>query len=76
MFLDPLGQQLALIEHGGERSGQTQDDQRGRFGPRNSHGLLVQRGEDLLDKPLGHPRRLRPQEPDQPPTARLAYLCR
>lgn len=44
--------------------------------PRDRDGLFVQRGEYLLDQPLRHPRRLRPQQRDQPPTARLAYLGR
>ncbi len=75
-FLDPPGQQLALVEHGRQRGGKARDDQRGRLGPRDRHSLLVQRGEDLLDQPFGHPWRLRPQQGYQPPTAGLADLCR
>jgi hypothetical protein len=59
-FLDPPGQQLALVKDRGQRSGQARDDQRARLGPGNADGLLVQGGEDVLDQPLGHPRRLRP----------------
>ncbi len=75
-FLDPPGQELALVEDGGERAGQARDDQSGRFGAGNHHGLLVQRGEYVLDQPLGHPRRFRPQQRDQPPAACLSDLGR
>ncbi|GAA3030604.1 hypothetical protein GCM10010448_10720 [Streptomyces glomeratus] len=75
-FLDPPGQELALVKDGSERGGQARDDERGRVGARDRHGLLVQRGEDVLDEPLGHPRRFRPQQRDQPASAILADLCR
>lgn len=52
-FLDPPGQQFAPVKHGGQRSSQTRDDQRGRLGHRSGDGLLVQSGEDVIDQPLG-----------------------
>ncbi|GAA3892981.1 hypothetical protein GCM10022207_71010 [Streptomyces lannensis] len=59
-FLDPPGQEFALVKDGGQRLGQARDDQSGCLGARNGDGLLVQGGEDVVDQPLGHPRRLRP----------------
>lgn len=59
-FLDPPGQQLALVKDSSQGSGQARDDQSGCLGARNGDGLLVQSGEDLLDQSLGHPRGLRP----------------
>jgi hypothetical protein len=48
-FLDPPSQQFALVKDGRQRVGQARDDQRGRLRAWNGDGLLVQRGEDVLD---------------------------
>lgn len=72
-FLDPPGEEFALVEDGLERDGQARDDQRGGVGAGGHHGLFVQRGENLLDQALGRAGCLRPQQRDQPPAACLAY---
>jgi hypothetical protein len=59
-LLDPRGQQFALVKHSCQRAGQARDDRSGRLRPGNDNGLLVQRGEDVLDGPLGHRWGLRP----------------
>jgi hypothetical protein len=59
-FLDPRGEDLALVQDGGQRAGQARDES-GRVRARDNDGLLVEGGEDVLDQSFGHPRGLRPQ---------------
>lgn len=75
-FLDPGREEFALVEHGLQRAGQAGDDQRGSVGAGNDDGLLVERGEDVLDQAPGHPRCLRPYQADQLSASGLADLGR
>lgn len=75
-FLDPGGQEFALVEDGAEGSGEAGHDECSRIGAGNDDGLLVQSGEDVLDQALGHPRGLRTYEGDQPSASGFAYLGR
>ncbi len=63
---------FALVQQCGEVLCELGDDHCGRVGARDHDGLLVERGEDVLDQPLGHPRGLRPQQRDQSAPAGLA----
>ncbi|GHB55643.1 hypothetical protein GCM10010347_27020 [Streptomyces cirratus] len=76
LFLDPRGEEFALVKHGLERAGEARDDQGGRVRTRDDDGLFVQRGEDVLDQSLGHPQGLRPYQRDQPASPGLADLGR
>jgi hypothetical protein len=75
-FLDPSGQHFALVKDSGQRAGQARDDQRCRVGAGNDHGLFVERGEDVFDQALGHPRCLWPHQADQSSSTGLADLGR
>ncbi|SED87948.1 hypothetical protein SAMN05428954_1234 [Streptomyces sp. 2112.3] len=75
-FLDPRGDEFSLVEHCLEQAGEAGDDQCGRVRAGNDHGLLVQRGEDVLDQPFGHARCLRADQVHQPSVSGLVDLGR
>ncbi len=74
--LDPGLQGPALSVDGGKRLRQRRDDHVECAGARDDDGLLVQRGEDVVDQPLGHARGPWADDLDQPAAARLAQSGR
>jgi hypothetical protein len=51
-FLDPVGEDFALIEDGGQGGGKAGDDQGRCLRAGNDDGLLVERVEDVVDQAL------------------------